>query len=176
MSFLDAFKRPERKIQAGAGAILLLPLTSHEAESIAEVISSIRGGRSDAIERTLLTLQNWDARRAFIAMRSLANRYVHATLDLIEHEDANFGAEKLVERIQNAIPESVRLPEVSIFNATVLALAAADFVEGEVSKNPAEAVVALAYVAAGCASIMYSIEGGNERTIKSMLHGIAAPW
>lgn len=180
MSFLGGFRRPEKKPAGRSSVVMLLPLTSHEAETIAEVISAIRGGRAETIEKSLLKLQDWDARRAFVAMRTLANRYIHATLDSVGQEDGqavrDIGAETLVERIQSAIPDGVRLPTVSIFNATVLSLAAADFVEGEVSKNPAEAVVALAYVVAGCASIVYSVQGNKEKTLKSMLHGISAPW
>jgi len=165
-------KKPERKIQAGQQVVLALPLTGHEATELALLLAAIRTGERNETLRRLEALQTWPSARVVVTMRAMAGRYVRASMAALD-EGGETSAEALVEAVHGALPEgSVRI-EV-IFNAVVLALADGEVAAGLVGEDAAGAVVALAHASAGCANLLR--QRGEEPTVASVLHGIAAPW
>lgn len=165
-------KKPERKIQAGQQVVLALPLTGHETTELAQLLAAIRSGERNETMRRLEALQSWPAARAVVAMRAMAGRYVRASMAALDG-DGEADAQALVEAVHGALPAgSVRI-EV-IFNAVVLALADGEVAAGLVGEDTAGAVVALAHASAGCANLLR--QRGEEPTVASILHGIAAPW
>lgn len=165
-------KKPARKNQNGAESTLMLPLTSHEAGQLASLFAAIRSGDRNAAGRYFADMEKWPTERTVVALLTVAKRYLQKVMGDMERVGARVEADSLVEEIHGSLPGGASRDLV--FKATVLTLAEGGVAADLVEHDPGEAIVALAYLCAGCTNVLRKL--GVEPAVASMLHGVVAPW
>lgn len=172
-------KKPEKSVKSIAPQVLMLPLSTHEAGEVMEVVNALRTGDQAALESGLSSIKAWDPKRSIVALGTLAERYVKYLIDagVLQPSEAGDSVRGMVAELRGSIAERVRPSEEVMFDALVLATSSSSpNVRRRIEEDPGGALVGLAYLCAAGATLSMQVPGQNRPSLRDMLHGISAPW